>query len=272
MRSQYGTGGLMELKREKNELSHSRGAVAAVLVPGNPDSAGSQFFICVTDQNQLDGQYTIFAQVVEGFEVVEKISQAPTDSEQLLKERIEIQRAYLRAPPPPEVIPFTDTPVSELKNYRAVISTSLGDIGLELHPEDAPEHVRQFLKFARLGLYNGTTFHRVVPGFVLQGGQLDTRQPPVPDKYRQLLRPLKAEFNARRHERGTLSMARTDDPDSAMDSFFIVLDVQPHLDGLYSAFGTVVEGLEVVDAIVARPISGESPIKPLTIKIEVQEK
>jgi len=271
-RAQYGTGGLGEIKKENSPLSHKRGTLSAVLIPGNPDSAGSQFFICVTDQVQLDGQYTAFGRVVDGTAVVEKISQAPTDATQLITERIELKRAYLRGRPPPEVIPFVDSPVAELEKYRAVIHTPLGDIRLVFYPQDAPEHVRQFLRFAKLGLYDGTTFLRVVPGFVLQGGLMDTRKPPVPDKYLPLLKPLKAEFNQHKHVRGVLSMARSDDPNSGMDSFFIVLDIQPHLDGQYTAFGFVESGMEVVDAIVARPVSGETPIDPLPLTVEVRER
>ncbi len=172
----------------------------------------------------------------------------------------------------PEVVPFVDTPVAELQKYRAVIHTALGDIRLAFYPQDAPEHVRQFLRFAKLGLYDGTTFLRVVPGFVLQGGLMDTRKPPVPDKYQPLLKPLKAEFNQHKHVRGILSMARTDDPNSGMDSFFIVLDTQPHLDGQYTAFGFVEVGMEVVDAIVARPVSGETPVDPVPLTVEVRER
>ncbi|RPJ55434.1 MAG: hypothetical protein EHM23_26240, partial [Acidobacteria bacterium] len=188
-RPYYGTGGLGELKKETSPISHRRGTLSAVLLPGNPDSAGSQFFICVTDQVQLDGQYTAYGRVVDGSAVVERISQAPADAMQLITERIELKRAYLRDRPPPEVIPFVDTPVAELENYRAVIHTSLGDIRLGFYPQDAPEHVRQFLRFAKLGLYDGTAFHRVVPDFVLQGGLMDTRKPPVPDKYQPVLKP-----------------------------------------------------------------------------------
>jgi cyclophilin family peptidyl-prolyl cis-trans isomerase len=268
-RAAYGTGGLMELKREKNAISHRRGTVSAVLVPGDPDSAGSQFFICVTDQVQLDGQFTAFGRVVEGMEVVEKISQLPADGEQKLIERVEM-RARLRDRPPPEVIPFVDTPVEELGVYRVIISTDLGEIEIRLFPEEAPGHVRQFLRFARLGLYDGTTFHRVVPGFVLQGGMLAGRGAPVPALYQEWLRNLRPEFNdRRRHVRGTVSMARGEEPDSAMDSFFIVLDEWPHLDGTYTAFGEVTRGMETVDAIVAQPLEGETPSQPVRMRITV---
>lgn len=265
----YGTGGLGELQQEFNPLSHLRGTVSAVRVPGDPDSAGSEFFICVTDQKQLDGQYTAFGRVVEGIEVVEKISQVPTDAEQKALKRVEIVRTYLRDRPPPETIPFLDTPVAELARYRAVIKTNLGDLEIEFFPDSAPEHVRQFLRFAQLGLYDGTTFHRVVEGFVIQGGQIQARKPPVPEKYLNLLKPLRAEFSQRPHVRGTVSMARASDPDSAVDSFFIVLAPQPYLDGKYTVFGQVVRGMEVADVIATVPLLGEKPISPIEMRIQV---
>jgi peptidyl-prolyl cis-trans isomerase B (cyclophilin B) len=241
-------------------------------VHGRPDSAGSQFFICVTDQTQLDGQFTAFGRVAEGMETVEKISQLPADTDQRVTERVEVVRAYLRVRPPPEEVPFINTPVEELAGYRAVIKTSLGEIELAFYPERAPEHVRQFLRFAQLGLYDGTDFHRVAPGFVLQGGFLANRRPAVPEKYRNLMKPLKVEFNDKLHERGTLSMARGEEPDSGMDSFFIVLDRQPHLDSQYTVFGWVTRGMEVVDAIVARPVQGETPVEPVMMEMRVIRK
>lgn len=268
-RDRYGTGGLNELPREDSPVSHLRGTLSAVLIPGQPDSAGSQFFICVTDQTQLDGQFTAYGRVVEGMDVVEQISQLPADDQQRLQERIEIDKTYLRDPPPPEVIPFVDTPAEELARYRAVVRTSLGEFEVEFFPQQAPNHVRQFLRFARLGLYDGTTFHRVVPGFVIQGGNLSARQPPVPEKYKDLLQPLKAEFNQHPHQAGTLSMARGDDPDSGMDSFFVVLARQEYLDGAYTAFGCVVRGMETVEALAAVPLDGESPVEPIPIEIKV---
>jgi cyclophilin family peptidyl-prolyl cis-trans isomerase len=269
-RNLYGTGGLFELKSEFNDVSHLRGTVSAVLVPGNPDSAGSQFFICVSDQVQLDGQYTAFGRVVEGMKVVEQISQLTTDEQQRIIERVEISRAYERDRPPPPVIPFVDTGVRELGLYHVIIETNLGDIELAFYPEQAPEHVRQFLRFAQLGLYDGTTFHRVVPGFVVQGGSMSTRQEPIPEEYGVLLKYLAAEFNEQQHVRGTVSMARGDDLNSALDSFFIVLEPQPTLDGQYTVFGYVVDGLETVDGLSQVPVQGETPIMPVTIsKIRV---
>ncbi|HEY3129035.1 MAG TPA: peptidylprolyl isomerase [Acidobacteriota bacterium] len=268
-RAQYGTGGLNELKREVNQMSHLRGTVSAVLIPGKPESAGSQFFICVTDQTQLDGQFTAFGRVVEGMEVVQKISQLPTDKDQSIEQRVEIVKASLRDRPKPEPVPFAAATPEEMAKYRVVVATSLGNIEIALYPDMAPEHVRQFLRFAQLGLYDGTTFHRVVSKFVIQAGSLSSRKEPVAQKYAPLIQNLKAEFNTRPHVRGAVSMARASDPDSGMDSFFIVLEPQPQLDGKYTVFGQVVSGMDVVDAIAAVPVNGETPIQPIEIKMKL---
>src|SRR5690606_10595652 len=220
----YGTGGLFELELEPNSISHVRGTLSAVLVPGEPVPAGSQFFMCVTDQAQLDGQFTAFGRVAEGISVAEEISQLTTDAEGRIQERIEIVRAYERDRPPEEELPFADATVEELSRYQAVIHTELGEIEIAFYPEEAPEHVRRFLQLAELGLYDGTAFHRIVPDFVIQGGMVRHRKRPLPARYEKILTPLKAEFNKQPHIRGAVSMARTDDPDSAVDSFFIVLD------------------------------------------------
>ncbi len=262
----YGTGGLFELPPESNSISHTRGTVSAVLVPGRPDSGGAQFFVCVSDQPQLDRAYTAFARVVEGLDIVAAISQLPADSEGRLRDRVEITATSLRDRPPPEPVPFEATPVSELARYHVVLTTDLGEIEIALHPEAAPEHVRQFLRFADLGLYDGTPFHRVVPGFVIQGGLLAQRSPPVPQKFWKYVKPLKGEFNQRKHVRGTVSMARADDPDSGLDSFFIVLEPNQHLDGKYTVFGEVARGIETVDGISQVPTRGETPIVPVVIK------
>ena len=265
-RGLHGTGGLLELDAEFNDVSHVRGTLSAVLVPGNPDSAGSQFFICVTGQPQLDRQYTAFGRVVEGLEVIEAISNSRVDSQGQLLERIEIQETYLRERPPPEVPPFADVPVAELAEYRVLMRTELGDIEIRLFPELAPEHVRQFLRFSELEMYVGTSFHRIVPGFVIQGGTIAQRQPPISPDLQNYLTPLKAEFSKKKHVRGTVSMARSGDPDSGMDSFFIALVPNPHLDDKYTIFGEVMRGVEVVDGISQLPTRGETPIVPFRIQ------
>jgi cyclophilin family peptidyl-prolyl cis-trans isomerase len=262
---QYGTGGLGILDAEISPEKMTRGAVAAVLQPGKPDSGGSQFFIAVTDQPALDGQYTIFGRVVEGMEVVQRISEAATDANGRVAERIEMTHVTIRDAPPVEPDPFVAETVEDLARYRAVLETNLGTITLAFLPDRAPGHVRNFLRLASLAAYDGTAFHRVVRGFVLQGGMLNTRTEALPQRAQQYVRMLAPEFNDTPHVKGTLSMARTDDPGSASTSFFICTGPAPSLDGKYTVFGQVVDGMGVVDAIDAAPVDGETP----TQRIEV---
>jgi peptidyl-prolyl cis-trans isomerase B (cyclophilin B) len=255
----YGTGGLNRLKREANARKHVRGAVAAVLQPGKPDSAGAQFFICLIDQPPLDGQFTVFGEVVEGLEVAEQISQTPLDASGRLTTRVAITRATVRDTPPPAAVPFAETSADELAQYRATITTTLGDIVIGFAPDVAPGHVRNFLRLAQLGVYDGTAFHRVVPRFAVQAGDLSSRPAPLTQVQRQAVGSVKGEFNALGHEAGIVSMARGDDPDSASTSFFICTATSPSLDGKYTAFGRVLEGMDVVKAIEQAPLDGEAP-------------
>ena len=123
--SLYGTGGLGVLKAEISAEPHTRGAVSAVLQPGKPDSAGAQFFVCVTDQPSLTGKYTVFGRVSEGIDVVQKISEVADGAEDgLATERIEIISVDIRDTPPPEPEPFSTESPSPLAQYRAVLDTS----------------------------------------------------------------------------------------------------------------------------------------------------
>ena len=117
----YGTGGLGVLAAEHSAEPVAAGTVAAVIRPGQPDSAGAQFFICVTDQPALTGQYTVFGHVSDGLEVVQKISEAPADDKGMPKDRIEIRSVTLRDTPPPEPVPFANTSAADLARYRAVL-------------------------------------------------------------------------------------------------------------------------------------------------------
>jgi peptidyl-prolyl cis-trans isomerase B (cyclophilin B) len=262
--AKYGTGGLGVLRFEANSEKHTRGAVSAVLVPGQRDSGGSQFFICITDQPAIDGQYTVFARVAEGINIAQKISLAAADNT-IPKERIEIVKATIREKPAPAPEPFLTESVEDLAKHRAVIETSLGNIIVEVFPDRAPNHVRQFLRLAESGVYNGTAFHRVAKGFVLQGGYLPSRREPLDERQQSYVRMMQPEFNATSHEKGTLSMARGDDPASATSSLFIVLARQPGLDKQYTVFGRVVEGLDVVDRIEAVAVNGETPVERVEV-------
>jgi cyclophilin family peptidyl-prolyl cis-trans isomerase len=258
-RALYGTGGLGVLKAEFNAEPMTAGAVAAVLQPGKPDSAGAQFFILASDQPALQGQYTVFARVVDGLDVVRQISQAPVDASGKLTDRIEMTAVSIREAPPPEVPPFSTESVEQLSAMRVVLETNKGPITLGFTAQKAPMHVRNFLRLASLGAYDGTAFHRIVPGFVIQGGMLDTRSEPPPERVRRYIGVLKPEFNDTPHVKGTLSMARLDDPDSASTSFFICTGPAPSLDGKYTAFGQVVDGMQVVEAIEQVERDGETP-------------
>jgi len=256
----YGTGGLNRLKPELNSEKHTRGAVSAVLIPNRPNSAGTQFFICIADQPALDGQFTVFARVVEGILVAQKISEAAVDDKSVPLERVVMARVSIRETPPPAVEPFSTESIAELASYRAVLETSVGEIAIEFTPDKAPEHVRNFLRLASAGVYDGTSWHRVVKGFVVQTGHMPTRRAPLDEAQQRLVRDLKAEFNDQPHDLGTVSMARLADPDTANTSFFIVTARAQMLDDKYTVFGRVVSGLEVVEKIEALPVNGETPI------------
>ncbi len=265
-RAQYGTGGLGVLAAEPGAGQHVRGAVSAVLVPGRRDSAGAQFFICVSPQPALDGQYTVFGRVVEGIAVASRISEAPADDGGRPLDRIDITSVTIRETPPQGPAPFsTDTP-AELATWRAVIETSLGEIGIEFLPDKAPAHVLNFLRLASAGVYDATAFHRVVPGFVIQGGYMGSRTQPLDEAQQQLIGTLQPEFNDTLHDKGIVSMARGDDPASASTSFFIVTGRATALDGKYTAFGRVVSGMDVVDAIEKTPTDGEKPMTRVEVK------
>jgi peptidyl-prolyl cis-trans isomerase B (cyclophilin B) len=261
----YGTGGLGVLAPELNAERATRGAVAAVLQPNRPDSAGAQFFVCVTDQPALEGKYTIFGRVAEGIDVVQKISEAPASADGIPAERIVIESVTIRDTPPPEPDPFSTETAAELARYRAVLDTSAGPITIEFFPDLAPEHVRNFLRLAQSGVFDGTAFHRVVRGFVIQGGAMNTRGA-LTERQQKYVRRLQPEFNETKHVKGIISMARGDDPGSAMTSFFIVTGNASSLDGKYTVFGRVVDGMAAVDAMDQTPVNGEAPVTRIDLK------
>jgi peptidyl-prolyl cis-trans isomerase B (cyclophilin B) len=154
------------------------------------------------------------------------------------------------------------------KTYTATIETSLGSIVVELYPKDAPGHVNSFVFLAREGFYEGAIFHRVIPGFMIQGGDPTGTGTGGPGYM------LKAEFNSRKHTRGVLSMARAQDPDSAGSQFFVMHADAPFLDNQYTAFGKATSGLDVVDKIVSLPRNAsDKPHNPAKIvKVTVEEK
>jgi peptidyl-prolyl cis-trans isomerase B (cyclophilin B) len=262
-RAKYGTGGFNAgLKQEFSNIPFSQGTLAATLLPGDANSAGSEFLLVVTDQPQFTGQFTAFGHVVEGIEVVDKISTTPVDDKQIAKDRIEIKNITIRprpVPPPPAPPPFTQESTEELSQYRVVMETSKGNIVIEMFPDKAPNHVRHFLRLASLGAYDKSAFHRIAPGFVIQAGDMNTRSEPVPQAAQKYVVKIRAEINDIKHKAGIVSMARGDEIDSALTSFFIVLGDQPALDGTYTVFGHVTQGMDVVEKIASVPAENERP-------------
>jgi peptidyl-prolyl cis-trans isomerase B (cyclophilin B) len=151
------------------------------------------------------------------------------------------------------------TPPRDYAHAAAVLHTERGDVTINFFFDRAPNHVKNFVDLAAHGDYDGTLFHRVIPGFVLQGGDPLTKDPKNAFVWGNAGRTdakgqavtLKPEFNGTPHKRGIVSMARSSAPDSASSQFFIVLKDYPSLDHQYTAFGEVVKGMDVVDRIVA---------------------
>jgi len=267
-RAAYGTGGLNAVKDDAPAPKMTRGSVAAVTVPGKPNSGGTQFFIVLADQPALDGKYSVFGHVSEGIEVLLTISATPVDGTGLATDRVEIRHVTIRDTPPE---PFVTESVQELGAYHAVLDTSEGPITIEFFTDKAPNTVRQFMRMAAAGVYTGMAFHRVAPGFVIQTGAEGTRAVPFTEKQQKLVHPLAPEFNDTKHVKGIVSMARGAEPGSATTSFFICTGTSTPLDGQYTAFGRVVDGMAAVDAIERAPVNGETPITRIelrTVRIE----
>ena len=168
------------------------------------------------------------------------------------------------------------TAVRDYNNTLATLQTDAGDITIKFFHDKAPKHVENFVDLAAAGFYDGTFFHRVIPGFMIQGGDPNTKTSPEDPR-----RPsgtggnvvngkenrIKAEFNDISHKRGIVSMARSQDPNSASSQFFIVVKDSTFLDTQYTAFGEVISGLDVADKIVSAPRNAKDlPNTPVHIK------
>jgi peptidyl-prolyl cis-trans isomerase B (cyclophilin B) len=157
---------------------------------------------------------------------------------------------------------------------KATIETKFGKIVFKLLPDLAPETVRNFVKLAQTGFYDNTLFHRVIPGFMIQGGDPNTKNQ---DKARWGFGgpgyTIKAEFNSKSHLRGVVSMARAADPDSAGSQFFIVTTDSPFLDRQYTTFGEVMEGINVADTIVSQKRDrNDCPLEDIKmLKVSISE-
>lgn len=164
--------------------------------------------------------------------------------------------------------PYKNVKFAAGEKPRVVMETSMGNMVLELWPDVAPKHCQSFVYLVNKGFYDSVMFHRVVPGFVIQGGDPQGTGMGGPGY------TLPAEFSTTlKHEEGILSMARTSDPNSAGSQFFICLANTPHLDGKYTIFGKVVDGLDVIHKIEKTPAQRERPVTPVYMtKVYMQPK
>jgi peptidyl-prolyl cis-trans isomerase B (cyclophilin B) len=160
------------------------------------------------------------------------------------------------------------------KEPRAIIDTKFGSIEIRFLPDKAPKHVENFTTLAKSGFYDKTIFHRVIPDFMIQGGDPNTKDEKDTSRYGTggPGHQVKAEFNDRLHVRGVVSMARSQDPDSAGSQFFIVVKDAPYLNGKYTVFGEVVQGMEVADKIVSQPRDArDNPRERIEMTVRIVE-
>ena len=229
----------------ENDLSHQRGVVSMARSQDN-DSASSQFFICYDDASFLDGNYAAFGQVTQGMEVVDRFLNCDR----------ELNSNYELAVP---VKPITITKASMMDpdadgHKRALFTVEFtehefkeGEFTITLYADKAPITCENFEELVSSGFYDGLTFHRVIDDFMAQGGDPEGTGMGGSEK------TIKGEFSSNgvendlKHTKGTVSMARSNDPDSASSQFFICYDTCDFLDGNYAAFGEVTEGMDVVD-------------------------
>lgn len=162
--------------------------------------------------------------------------------------------------------PFDGASVEKMGSQCVSLETELGVIDIAMMPEVAPESVRNFLNLATTGALDTTTFSRTVKDFVIQGGNLSTGEKWNVELAKRMTRKVPDEPGIVKHVRGIVSMARTDEPNSATTHFFILVGAGPHLDSKFSAFGTVTKGIEVADVINRAAADGETPEKPVRIK------
>ena len=256
----------------ENNLSHERGVISMARA-NDPNSASSQFFICHGDAQTLDGSYAAFGKVVEGMETVDAIASVNTVYDSYGREKsvptkdviidyVIILEQYDRdGEDAAEREPMETKSEAELYADPVEVEMSVkghGKITLELYPNLAPETVANFVDLASKGFYDGLTFHRIVSGFMIQGGDPDGNGTGGSDKNIKGEFQMNGHYNPLSHKRGVISMARSTSPDSASSQFFICHDNATSLDGQYAAFGKVIEGIETVDSIAKVEVEYDS--------------
>jgi peptidyl-prolyl cis-trans isomerase B (cyclophilin B) len=169
---------------------------------------------------------------------------------------------------------FTQEEIKKMSETNAIIETRFGNIEFKFFPDVAPNHVSNIIELAKKGFYDGTTFHRVIPRFMIQGGDPNSKNP---DRSKHGMGgpgfTMKAEFNDKPHKRGILSMARAAQPDSAGSQFFICVADSYFLDKQYTVFGEVKSGMDVVDKIVSQQRDkNDNPLERIEMKVKILEK
>lgn len=264
----YGTGGMKLLPDEPSSLKHLAGAVSAVMLvdaSGAPvsGSSGTQFFICDTWQQQLDGKFSVFAWVVDGMDVVRQISALPRVGDKI-EERVVISKVTIR--------PVTPTR-EEIGTLRVRMDTTAGEMVWDLLPT-APENARNFVRLARAGYYDGATIYRAIAGLLIQGAAADGWPADSPNRKRSFaIWNVPDEFTADvPFERGIVGMAHSAAENSANVHFFVLVSRAANLDAKYTPFARVVSGIEVADAMSKQPATGEKLASPVTIRKVTIEK
>ena len=182
--------------------------------------------------------------------------------------------AYAQFGSPLKTITATKEEIKKMAETKAIIETKFGNMTIRFFPDVAPGHVKNFIDLAKKGTYDNTVFHRVIPGFMIQGGDPTSKDPAKRRAYGTggPGYAIKAEFNDRPHKRGTLSMARSASPDSAGSQFFICVKDSNFLDRQYTVFGEVESGIEVADKIVSQPRdANDNPNERIEMKVKIEE-
>jgi len=267
-RARYGTGGLNAgIPDELNKNKHLPGAVSSVLQAVRagsndvkPGTSGAQFFIILNASNaqaNLDSTFTVFGRVVEGMDVASSISTSPASAAGVAIERIEIKKVTIRAKSPT---------LEQMKAMRITLETSLGNIRLQLLPDTALNTSRAFVRYAKAGLYDGTTFFRVSQKYFLEVGYLGDWPQESANRNRQFsFWPVASEKSDVKQERGTVSMRVAPDGTTSW-YFFITSKENPALDGKHVPFARVAEGMDVIDKIADAEVEGDKPKQRIEIR------
>ncbi len=211
--------------------------------------------------------HTIFVVIyaLVAFSSLGYAQQTPPDDKSDIEKK-PVKKANSRPEEPARIPePFDDVTVETMATKCVKLTTGRGDILLEMFPESAPNTVRNFLNLVSIKALENTTFSRIVPNFVIQGGDLWTNENATNDIKWRASRKIADEPNLIKHEIGIVSMARGDEPNTASTNFFILLTDYPGLDGKFAAFGKVTSGMDVVETINKMPVDGEKPKEPVRI-------